>query len=87
MIAYNEENLARMLNAADSLLGTCKRLEDALESEFGEEGADLSNFDTKLLCELDDVTMPCEGCGWWCETGELDGYQICNDCRETEDDR
>lgn len=86
MIEYNEENLARMLNAADTLLGTCKCLEDVLESEFGEEGADLLNFDTELLRELDDATMMCEACNWWCEPGELDDDQICNDCRIPSDD-
>lgn len=82
MIPYNEENLARMLNAADRLLGTCKNLEDVLESEFGEEGAYLLNFDAELLRELDDATMMCEACNWWCEPGELDDDQICDDCRK-----
>lgn len=77
---FNDENKTKIIAVAEYLQGTCKSLEDGLETQFG-EGADLVDFDIELLRTLDDITMNCEGCNWWCETSELDDDQVCSDCR------
>lgn len=77
---YNEQNLSLIRKVADELCGTCKSADDVIEEHFG-EGVTLTDLDMLLLHELDDITMQCEGCGWWCETGELDDDQVCEDCR------
>lgn len=85
LFAYNDENKTKMLQVAQYLRGTPHSLEEGLETYFGEEGADSVVFDIKLLNELDDITMVCEGCGWWCETSELDENQLCDNCTPSED--
>lgn len=79
-IEFNDANKAKIVAVAEFLQGTSKSLEDGLESEFG-EGADVTDFDIELLRTLDDITMQCECCNWWCETSELDDDQVCDDCR------
>lgn len=84
--ADTEENRAKIDTVGESLLGTASSLDDELQKEFGED-AEITDFDTALLQRLDDHTMQCEACGWWCETGELDDNQECDDCtRDKEDD-
>lgn len=80
-IPNTEENQKKMAEVSDALIGTCSSLEDALAVVFGEGNSDLIQFDVELLNRLDDHTMQCESCNWWCETGELDDDQICDDCR------
>lgn len=79
-IPFTPENRDKMLRVAEYLSGTCKSLEDGLESEFG-EGVDVIEFDIELLRTLDDQVMCCEGCQWWCETHDLDDNQLCEDCQ------
>jgi hypothetical protein len=81
-IPYTPENRAKILEVADTLLGTCKGLDDVLQEVFGDEDLTMYEVDTLLLQELDDSTMECAACGWWCETGELDDDQICDDCNK-----
>lgn len=76
-------NQTKIDEVAEYLQGTCKSLEEGLEHVFG-EGADVGNIDIQLLHRLDDQTMCCEGCNWWCETSELDEDQLCGDCRDDE---
>jgi hypothetical protein len=85
MIEYNEDNLAKIREVAEDLRGTCTSLDDALQAVFGEE-VSVIDFDIALLRELDDITMECQGCNWWCETHELDENQFCDDCRDDEDE-
>lgn len=85
-ILDTEENQKKMDEVGEALVGTCSSLEDALAVIFGEDNTDLMIYDSALLIRLDDHTMQCEECNWWCETGELDDNQICDDCREDEDD-
>jgi hypothetical protein len=84
-IPHNEENSAKMRAVAEYLTGTCQSLDAALEGEFGED-VSLTDFDTTLLHELDDMTMVCEDCIWWYETHELNDDQKCSDCAPSEDD-
>lgn len=84
-IPNTKENQKKMAEVGDALIGTCSSLEDALSTVFGEENSDLIQFDIELLCRLDDHTMQCNSCSWWCETGELDDDQICDDCRDEDD--
>lgn len=88
-IPFNEENRLKMLLVAEALQGTCLRLEDALTHQFGDDSGDevdVAEFDIELLRVLDDQVMECEGCQWWCETGDLNGEQMCSDCAQEDDD-
>lgn len=85
MIEYNEDNRAKMREVAEDLRGTCKSLDDALQAMFGEDVSAV-DIDIKLLRELDEITMECEGCSWWFEADELDDNQQCIDCRDGSDD-
>jgi Zn finger protein HypA/HybF involved in hydrogenase expression len=84
-IPDTEENRKKMIEVGDALVGTCSSLEDALSVVFGEENSDLIQFESALLIRLDDHTMQCDSCNWWCETGELDYDLICDDCREEDE--
>lgn len=75
---YNDENKRRIQLVADRLNGTCGSLDSALQDEFGED-VELLDFDQQLLEELDDITMECEGCGWWVDAGEIDDG-MCQEC-------
>lgn len=84
-IPYTQENVVKMREVAEYLRGTCKSLEDGLQTEFGED-ADAMDFDIELLRELDDAVMNCESCNWWVETGEIDDDGNCTDCQVENDD-
>lgn len=84
-IPNNPENLAKMILVGEDLLGTCQSVEDALQKQFGED-VELHDFETSLLEELDDQTMCCEECGWWCETGFLNDEQVCIECCPDKED-
>lgn len=65
--------------AAAELEGTCKSLSD-LGEEF--EGAENVRAFTD---RLDEIVFLCDGCGWWCEIGELvdrGAEQFCEGCAE-----
>ena len=81
MIPFNADNLIKIIKVAEGIMGTCKNLDDFLEDEFG-EGISATDIDIELLRALDDITMECQGCGWWCETGDLNGDQTCSDCAD-----
>lgn len=38
--------------------------------------------DEDLCALLDELTMRCETCGWWCEPCEMDDDQNCEDCQD-----
>lgn len=85
MLTLTEVNKKKMEEVAEDLLGTCNDLSDSLEHFFGT--SDLTGFDVELMGVLDDITMLCEECGWWCETGFLNDNQVCDQCEpENEDD-
>jgi hypothetical protein len=79
LIPFNEANKALMMKVAEDLSGTCKSLDDVLQTHFGED-VEVTDFDILLLQELDDQVMECQGCNWWHETHELDDNQLCDDC-------
>jgi hypothetical protein len=65
---------------AHSILGTCKSLNEVCE----EHGITEDDLTLDQLYELDDITMECHVCGWWCDTSLFNDehYQICDDCNE-----
>lgn len=73
------DNLAKMMQVAARLEGSCMSLEDGLESEFGED-VSVTDFSLPLLQELDAAVMTCEDCGWWCSTADLNEDQVCCTC-------
>lgn len=85
MIPYTEENSAKIKQIAETILGTCHSLDTLIGEEFGEE-VTMTDLDTRLLQELDDITQECQSCGWWCETSDLNDDQTCSDCAHEEDD-
>lgn len=80
-IEFNDENKARIARVAENLRGTCGVLDDAFVEEFGED-ASVSDADILLLHELDGIVMQCEGCGWWCETSDMNDDLVCADCAD-----
>ena len=78
---FNDENKQKIIKVDEHLLGTCQSVEEGLATEFGEE-VDLMQFDTELLRELDDITLLCDSCGWWVETGFTDDEGNCDDCQQ-----
>lgn len=83
-IPVNEDNLQKIRKVAERLQGTCGSLDDALQDVFEDDTLSVSDFALPLLYELDNITMECQGCNWWCETHELDDNQICDDCQEAD---
>lgn len=81
MIPFAEENRAKIRVVAERIEGSCRGLDDVLQEVFGIEDLTMEQVDTELLRELDDMTMECQVCGWWCETGDMDEDQVCSDCR------
>lgn len=80
-LTNNVENRAKMLQIADEIQGTSRNIDDLVEEHFG-DGVQLIDLDIQLLELLDDQVMECQGCSWWCETGELNDDQVCSDCDE-----
>lgn len=82
---YSEENRKRIQRVGEALLGSCGSVEDWLQEEFGED-TDLTDFDQRLLEELDDMAEQCESCGWWCEPSAINHDQgNCEDCAADDD--
>jgi hypothetical protein len=77
----NPENLEKIRTVGEQMLGTCGSLDTVVQEVFADEILTFTELDVALLEELDDITQECADCGWWCETGELDDDQVCNDCR------
>lgn len=61
-------------DVAYELIGTCKDLDEVLTSE------ELEN--REFLLGLDQLATQCQTCNWWCECGECDDDEVCEDCRE-----
>jgi hypothetical protein len=62
---------------AEELQGTCNTLDSVLE----EYGLDVGELTLELCQDLDEITMMCDTCGWWCEPSEMEG-DTCEDCRD-----
>jgi hypothetical protein len=69
---------------AEDLQGTCKNLDEVCE----QHGTSFDSLTIDQLRELDDITMCCEQCGWWCEACEFDNpdNQLCAECQPDDDD-
>jgi len=80
-VKFSDANREKMKRVAEKLLGSCSSVDDVLQEVFGDEELTLTDFDAELLRELDDMTMECVVCNWWCELHELDDDQVCDDCR------
>lgn len=63
---------------AYDLLGSCGNFPDEVEH--------LTRESTLFCSTVDDITMECTCCGWWCEAGEVNIDGVCEDCAETEED-
>jgi hypothetical protein len=69
-----------MREIAEELQGTCGTLDAALEVH----GIDIDSVPVKLLQEIDEITIECPDCGWWCESSEMNEEGVCKDCSEDE---
>jgi hypothetical protein len=70
----------------DKVLGTCDSIDSAIE--FLEIDTDAETAEDGLL---DRNVERCRGCGWWLESGELDGERegeigYCQQCASPDDD-
>lgn len=64
------------------LVGTCDDIYTAIATVYG-QGVELVDLSIGDLYALDEVTMMCDACGWWCPAEDFHGDdQICCDCRE-----
>jgi hypothetical protein len=63
---------------AEDLLGTCKSLNDVAN----EHDTDIDRLTMRQFDMIDEITLECEQCNWWCEPGEFsnEDAQICDDC-------
>lgn len=69
--------MTRAEEVADKLLGS---VADLLDYATVEE-----RDDAEFCAALDQLVMLCDGCGWWCETGEMDtagAHAICEQCQD-----
>lgn len=80
-VTVNEDSRAKINKVAETIEGTCRSLDDVVQEVFEDPELEFTDLPQELLEALDDMTMQCEGCGWWCETGDLDDDQVCGDCR------
>jgi hypothetical protein len=67
-----------ILELAESLLRTCKSLDDELEQSLS---VTLDEVSLHMLEILDNEVICCETCGWWVETSEATDGE-CEDCYE-----
>lgn len=74
------DNIAKMQTLAEGLVGTCISLDEVVADFF--DGTEVYDLDIELLQVLDSIVMQCEICLFWCEDGELNDDQICEDCAE-----
>lgn len=58
------------------LLGSASSLDAALK-EYGR--ADLTDAEQD---QLDNITVLCDGCGWWVEPEEITANNVCEQCDE-----
>ncbi len=71
----------------DSLVGTCMSMQEAInqiDSEMNEE--DLTSND---LQTIDENIFQCTCCSWWNEieeANESEDGNVCNDCKETDEE-
>lgn len=80
-IPDTEINRKKMTEVAERLQGTAGHdLDSVLQDVFRDDDLQMTDFHINLLHHLDDITMECTACGWWCESGELDDEQVCADC-------
>ena len=79
---------AQRTELIDDLMGTCKSMTGVLAT------FDLTEDDFIMSDHLaiDHEIFQCDGCGWWCGTEEmndnpeLDGNQVCQDCKGEDDE-
>lgn len=72
---------------ADELQGTCKSLQQVLESH-DMEGAE---EDQAFTDRLDSLVFECAACNWWCEISEMTDDEehdwCCTDCHPNLEDK
>jgi hypothetical protein len=85
-IEVNDDTKAKIVAVGKALLGSCSSEDQVIQETFGDEELILTDLPMELLQMLDDITMRCDECGWWCETGFLNDDQVCDQCEPSEDD-
>lgn len=63
----------RAQEVGHDLLGTCAMLEQFATPE--------EIADRAFCAALDEQVMECQCCGWWCESGEMNDDQHCEECQ------
>lgn len=65
-------------SVAYDLLGTCKTIEEVCEAH----GVNYDDISREGLAQIDDITMLCDSCSWWVESGDINDNQECTHCAE-----
>lgn len=74
---------AKLKEIAESLVGTCGTLEEALAAE----DIDIEDLTTEDHVIIDEITYNCDDCGWWFDIDDQsDAEQVCNSCYEERED-
>ena len=67
---------------ARDIVGTAGNIHDLLE----EEGLDFDKLTTEQYHLIDSIAWECVRCNWWVEPSEVNEDDICEDCRDGEDE-
>jgi len=86
----SEEEILTMVGAIfeQSLAGTCMQTWERCLEGYNIVLEDLFKVvKERTVTELlDELVFECDGCGWWCTTGEAndgDGEVLCDDCMDS----
>lgn len=87
-ILNTEENMRKIREVGETLLGTCKSSDEVVQNVFEDDNLTIADLPIELLHELDSIAMECSTCNWWFEPHELHGAndQICGECDPDSDD-
>lgn len=75
-----QENRDKIDDVASAILGTSKSLDNVVQEVFGDESMTYMDLDIALLQRLDEHTLECTECGWWCEAHEVNDDGVCVEC-------
>jgi len=84
-----EEHKAKVLKFAESLIGTAESTSSTslIEAAGLPPDWDLFQEPMETLQAFDDITLQCNGCGWWFDSHEINTESedsFCDDCSEDE---
>lgn len=82
----NEDNRKLADAVGDALLGSCADIDQVLADTFNDPDATIMDFEPSLLHRVEEITVQCECCGWWVESGTVNDNGECEDCADDQED-